>query len=158
VLFFEHKGLYNVRGDVVRVAPSEPLGRARILRDGADVTIVGAQLTASRALAAADELGARGVSAEVLDLRTFRPLDAAAVAESVSRTGRLVLVQEGPLPGGWAATLLAQLVAGGPPLGVRPRIVASDDSPVPYSAPLEAAWLPTVERIVEACGIPVETA
>jgi pyruvate dehydrogenase E1 component beta subunit len=152
VLVFEHKGLYNAKGPVERTAPSEPLGRAATLRHGGDVTIVGTQLMAARAVAAADELASRGVEADVIDLRTLAPMDADAVLESVTRTRSLVVVQEGPLAGGWAATLLARVVTAGPDLAGPPIVVASQDAPVPYATGLEAAWLPSVERIVEAAA------
>jgi acetoin:2,6-dichlorophenolindophenol oxidoreductase subunit beta len=152
VLFFEHKGLYNTKGDVDDAAPAEPLGRARTLRPGGDVTIVGTQLMTVRALAAADELSARGVEAEVIDLRTLVPMDVAAVLASVARTGNLVIVQEGPISGGWAATLLARLVIDGAELSSRPVVLASEDAPVPYAAGLESAWLPSVARIVDAAA------
>jgi len=107
---------------------------------------------AARAVAAADELASRGVEADVIDLRTLAPMDADAVLESVTRTRSLVVVQEGPLAGGWAATLLARVVTAGPDLAGPPIVVASQDAPVPYATGLEAAWLPSVERIVEAAA------
>jgi pyruvate dehydrogenase E1 component beta subunit len=152
VLVFEHKGLYNTRGELDRDAPAEPLGRARLARAGDDVTIVATQLMAARALAAADRLAEAGVRAEVVDLRTLAPMDVPAVLESVARTGRLVIVQEGPLPGGWGATLLAQVMTAGAELVSRPVVLASDDAPVPYASTMESAWLPSVEAIVEASG------
>ena len=152
VLFFEHKGLYNTKGDVDDAAPAEPLGRARTMRSGSDLTIVGTQLMATRALAAADELATRGIEADVIDLRTLVPMDVAAVLESVARTGNLIIVQEGPVSGGWAATLLTQLMIAGADLSIRPAVVASSDAPVPYSTGLESAWLPSVARIVDAAA------
>jgi pyruvate/2-oxoglutarate/acetoin dehydrogenase E1 component len=150
VLFFEHKGLYGAKGDVDPAAPPDALGAACIRRAGTDVTIVGTQLMAARALAAATELAAGGVGAEVVDLRSLAPMDVATVVESVGRTGHLILVQEGPLSGGWAPTLLTRMVAAGADIGPHPAVVTSDDVPVPYAARLESAWLPGVERIVAA--------
>ena len=157
VLFFEHKGLYNTKGEVDEQA-DEHLGRARTLREGSDVTIVGTQLMAVRSVAAAAELAGRGVDAEVIDLRTLVPMDTAAVLESVARTGNLVIVQEGPISGGWAATLLAQMVLAGAAFSARPAVLASDDTPVPYATELETAWLPSVERIVDAAARPAAVA
>ena len=171
VLFFEHKGLYNTKGEVDEQA-DEHLGRARTLREGSDVTIVGTQLMAVRSVAAAAELAGRGVVAEVIDLRTLVPMDTvarvvqagvipmdtAAVLESVARTGNLVIVQEGPISGGWAATLLAQMVLAGAAFSARPAVLASDDTPVPYATELETAWLPSVERIVDAAAPPAAVA
>ena len=158
VLVFEHKGLYNARGPVERIAPAEPLGPAAILRRGDDVTIVGTQLMAARAVAAADELAARGVEAEVIDLRTLAPMDVATVLESLGRTRTLVVVQEGPLAGGWASTLVTRVVTAGALLAGPPAVVASEETPVPYATNLEAAWLPSVERIVDAASRPAEVA
>jgi pyruvate/2-oxoglutarate/acetoin dehydrogenase E1 component len=151
VLFFEHKGLYNMRGPCDEAAPAEPLGTATMLRAGGDVTIVGTQLMAARSLAAAEALAERGVDAAVVDLRTLAPMDVPAVLESLERTGRLLVVQEGPVSGGWGATLIAR-VALAADLRERPRMVASPDAPVPYAAGLEAAWLPSVESIAAAAG------
>jgi acetoin:2,6-dichlorophenolindophenol oxidoreductase subunit beta len=150
VLFFEHKGLYATKGEVDRGAAPEALGTARIRRSGTDVTMVGTQLMAARARAAADELAARGIDAEVVDLRSLVPMDVETVLESVRRTGRLVLVQEGPLSGGWAPTLLTKVVLAGADVGSRTAVAASDDVPVPYAAAMESAWLPDVERIAAA--------
>ena len=157
MLFFEHKALYNTKGEL-----DEQRGRAS--RPSADAarglrrTIVGTQLMAARAVAAAEELAGRGVDAEVIDLRTFVPMDTAAVLESVARTGNLVIVQEGPVSGGWAATLLAQLVVAGAAFSARPVVLASDDTPVPYATGMETAWLPSVERIVDAAARPAGVA
>ncbi len=150
VLFFEHKGLYGTKGEVDRDAAPDTLGTARIRRSGgSDVTIVGTQLMAARALAAAGELAGRGVEAEVVDLRSLLPMDSATVVDSVGRTGRLVLVQEGPLSGGWAPTLLTHVVLAGADVGSRSAVVASDDVPVPYATSMESAWLPDVDRIAD---------
>jgi pyruvate/2-oxoglutarate/acetoin dehydrogenase E1 component len=150
VLFFEHKGLYGTKGDVDPDAAPDALGTARTRRAGSDVTIVGTQLMAARSLAAAGMLADRGVEAEVVDLRSLVPMDVGAVLDSVGRTGRLVLVQEGPLSGGWAPTLLTQVVLAGADVGSRSVVVASDDVPVPYATSMESAWLPDVDRIAEA--------
>ena len=88
----------------------------------------------------------------MIDLRTLVPMDVATVLESVARTGNLIIVQEGPVSGGWAATLLARLVTGGADLSSRPVLLASEDAPVPYATGLESAWLPSVARIVDAAA------
>jgi pyruvate/2-oxoglutarate/acetoin dehydrogenase E1 component len=113
---------------------------------------------ATRAIAAADELATRGIEADVIDLRTLVPMDAATVLESVARTGNLIVVQEGPVSGGWAATLLARLIIAGADLSFRPVVLASNDAPVPYATGLEAAWLPSVARIVDAAAGMAEVA
>ena len=90
-----------------------PLGQARTVRAGRDVTLVGLSITVGTCLAAADELAAEGIEAEVIDLRTLVPLDAAAVLGSVARTRRLVVVEENPGQLGWGASVAAIAAAGG---------------------------------------------
>jgi pyruvate/2-oxoglutarate/acetoin dehydrogenase E1 component len=146
VLFFEHKRLYGVVGDVGDELI--PIGVARIAREGTDVTVVSAMNGVHEALKAAETLGADGISAEVIDLRTLRPLDIPTILASVAKTNRIVIVEEGPLTGGWAGEVLARVTEQG--LGDLDDAwrIATPDSPVPYSPPLEDAFLPSAERIV----------
>jgi acetoin:2,6-dichlorophenolindophenol oxidoreductase subunit beta len=151
VLYFEHKGLFNLKGDVPDRPAPVGLGRAAIVRPGADVTVVATQLMRHRAVEAAERLAAEGIDAEVIDPRTLVPLDLATIRASVIRTNRLVVVQEAPDGGSWGATLIARLMqAGFEDLDAPPRLVAADDTPVPYAAALEAAWLPSADRIAAA--------
>jgi acetoin:2,6-dichlorophenolindophenol oxidoreductase subunit beta len=145
VLFFEHKRLYGLSGDVG--GELVPLGSARVAREGADVTIVSAMNTVHASLEAADLLVADGIQAEVIDLRTLRPLDIPTVLASVQKTNRIVIVEEGPLTGGWAGEVLARVTEEG--LGDLDDAwrIATAESPVPYSPPLEDAFLPNAERI-----------
>ena len=145
VLFFEHKRLYGVSGDVD--GELVPVGSARIAREGADVTIVSAMNTVHESLKAADLLAVDGIEAEVIDLRTLRPLDIPTVLASVQKTNRIVVVEEGPLTGGWAGEVLARVTEEA--LGDLDDAwrIATAESPVPYSPPLEDAFLPGVERI-----------
>ncbi|MDX6474632.1 MAG: acetoin:2,6-dichlorophenolindophenol oxidoreductase subunit beta [Gaiellaceae bacterium] len=145
VLFFEHKRLYGVVGDVGDELV--PIGVARIAREGTDVTVVSAMNGVHEALTAAETLGAEGISAEVIDLRTLRPLDIPTILASVAKTNRIVIVEEGPLTGGWAGEVLACVTEQG--LGDLDDAwrIATPDSPVPYSPPLEDAFLPGAERI-----------
>ena len=145
VLFFEHKRLYALEGDVDG-APAE-LGAARVAREGRDVTIVAAMKGVHDSLEAADALERDGISAEVIDLRTLRPIDADTVLASVRKTSRIVVVEEGPRTGGWAGEVLATVTEqalGYLDDGWR---IATPDTPIPYSPPLEDAFLPGPDRI-----------
>jgi pyruvate/2-oxoglutarate/acetoin dehydrogenase E1 component len=145
VLFFEHKRLYGISGEVD--GELVPLGKARVAREGRDITIVSAMNGVHQALEAAEALAADGVEAEVIDLRTLRPLDIATVVASVQKTNRIVVVEEGPLTGGWAGEVLARVTEEG--LGDLDDgwRIATADAPVPYSPPLEDAFLPSADRI-----------
>jgi pyruvate dehydrogenase E1 component beta subunit len=149
VLFFEHKSLFAVKGVVDPSLPLVPLGKASVVRSGADVTIVAAQLMRHRAVAAASELAREGVEATVIDPRCLIPFDDATVVSSLERTSHLVVVQEGASMGSWGASLIARLLQehfflfDAPPL-----LIASDEIPVPYAEPMESAYLPDVDRIV----------
>jgi len=159
VLFFEHKALYNRKGSLPENAASTPIGEAAIVHPGCDVTIVATQLMLARSLEAAELLGGDGIDPEVIDLRTLAPLDVRTVELSVRHTRRVLVVQEGPMAGGWAATLVADLASRGLDMfDSAPRILSSDPTPVPYAAALEAAWLPGVTEIVAAVRAMVEKA
>ncbi len=146
VVFLEHKRLYSLKGEV---GGDEivPLGRARIAREGSRITLVTAMKGVHDCLAAADTLAAEGIDAEVIDLRTLRPLDLETVLASVAKTNRVAVVEEGPLTGGWAGEMLALIAEHG--LGELDDAwrIATPDTPIPYSPPLEDAHLPGPERI-----------
>lgn len=150
VLFFEQKSLYAVKGEVPEGEHVEPLGAARVLREGRDVTLVALAAMVPRALAAAQVLEAEhGVSAEVIDLRCLVPLDTRTLLASVARTGRLATVEENPRLCGWGAEIVS-LVADecfydldGPLLRITPPHV-----PIPAADALEDLYLPSVARIV----------
>jgi acetoin:2,6-dichlorophenolindophenol oxidoreductase subunit beta len=146
VLFFEHKRLYSMKGPAGGSEP-EPLGRAAVVRQGDDVTLVSAMKGVHDSLAAAELLAEQGVSAEVIDLRTIRPLDLETILGSVRKTNRIAVVEEGPLTGGWAGEVLALVTEQG--LGDLDDAwrIATPNSPIPYSPPLEDAFLPGPERI-----------
>jgi pyruvate/2-oxoglutarate/acetoin dehydrogenase E1 component len=145
VIFLEHKRLYTVEGDVD--GASAAIGTAAVRREGSDVTIVSAMRGVHESLAAADALAEVGIDAEVIDLRTIRPLDAAAIVDSIAKTNRLVVVEEGPLTGGWAGEVVA--VAAEQALEHLDDAwrIATPDSPIPYSPSLEDAHLPGADRI-----------
>ena len=117
-------------------------------RSGGDVTIVAAMAAVEKSLAAAEELAAAGIEAEVIDLRSLRPLDADAIAESAEKTQRLVVVEEGPPTGGYAGDVVATAVELAGP--IRARRVTMPDIPMPFSGPLEDAALPQPADIAEA--------
>jgi pyruvate/2-oxoglutarate/acetoin dehydrogenase E1 component len=146
VLFFEHKRLYSLKGPV-GAASDEALGRAAVVRGGTDVTLGSAMKGVHDCLAAADLLSGQGVSAEVVDLRTIRPPDVETVVRSVQRTNRVAVIEAGPVTGGWAGEILAAVTEEA--LGDLDDAwrIATDNSPIPYSPPLEDAFLPGPERI-----------
>jgi pyruvate/2-oxoglutarate/acetoin dehydrogenase E1 component len=151
VVFLEHKRLYSMKGPPP--APNEEviaLGRARIARGGDDLTIVSVGKGVVDALAAADALAGEGISAEVVDLRTLRPLDLATVLESVARTNRVLAVEEGPRTGGWATGLLGAVAEEGLHDLDDAWILATAETPIPYSPTLEDAFLPGAEAIAQA--------
>jgi pyruvate dehydrogenase E1 component beta subunit len=151
VLVFEHKALYARKEEAPEREHVLPLGQARIVRAGSDLTLVGLSITVGTCLAAADELAGQGVSAEVIDLRTLVPLDAAAVLGSVARTGRLVVVEENPGQLGWGASvaaIAAQEAFGS--LTAPVTRVSGGNVPLPVAASLEAEVDVTVARVVAA--------
>jgi pyruvate/2-oxoglutarate/acetoin dehydrogenase E1 component len=145
VLFFEHKRLYTLEGEVDGAATR--LGEAAVIREGKDVTLVTAMKSVHDSLEAADELERDRVSVEVIDLRTLRPFDLETVLASVRKTNRIVIVEEGPLTGGWAGEVLASVVEQA--LGYLDDAwrIATPNTPIPYSPMLEDAFLPSRERI-----------
>jgi acetoin:2,6-dichlorophenolindophenol oxidoreductase subunit beta len=147
VIFLEHKRLYSVKGP----APEEeliPLGRAAVARHGSDLTIVSIGKGVPDTLAAAEELAGDGIAAEVVDLRTLRPIDLETVLESVARTNRLLAVEEGPRTGGWASGLLGAVAEAGLHDLDDAWIVATDETPIPYSPTLEDAYIPDAAAIM----------
>ena len=150
VLFFEHKGLYARKGPVPRGEIAE-VGKAAVLREGGDVTIVATLLMVERALKASEALAGEGIDAEVIDLRWLRPLDLATVEASVGKTGRLVVAEEQVHAGGWGATVISELTIRGTRWAAPPaRVSLPDDLPIPYAPPLEDAVLPSVDGIAAA--------
>jgi pyruvate/2-oxoglutarate/acetoin dehydrogenase E1 component len=146
VVFFEHKRLYSMKGNLRE--DSAERGQARVVRPGSGITLVSAMKGVHDCLDAAAELSRRGMEAEVIDLRVIRPFDLQTVIDSVCKTNRLAVVEEGPLTGGWAGELLALVTEHA--LGDLDDAwrIATPDSPIPYSPPLEDAFLPGPERIV----------
>lgn len=149
VLIFEHGSLYNVEGELPADAGAVDIERAAIRRAGGDVTIVAYGGTLTTALAAADELAAGGIEAEVIDLRVLRPLDDAAVIESVTRTHRAVIVDEGWRSGSLAAEVSARIMEQAfYELDSPVARVCSAEVPMPYPRHLEQAALPQASTVV----------
>ncbi len=119
-------------------------------REGNDITLVSALRGVSDALEAAEQLAADGIDAEVVDIRSLRPLDHETVLESVAKTNRLMVVEEGTRVGGWAANLLGIVAAEGLHDLDDAWIVTTEDTPAPYSPTLEDAWLPGPAEIAAA--------
>ena len=158
VLYFEHKYLYRRIKDEV---PDEdyivPLGKAAIRREGTDLSIITFGAMVHTAVEAAGKLAAEGVEAEILDLRSLAPLDREAVLTTVAKTSRALLLHEATLTGGIGGELAAIISEEAFEYLDAPVMrVASADSPVPYSPPLEAAFLPGVDKVVTAAKKLVE--
>jgi pyruvate dehydrogenase E1 component beta subunit len=149
VLIFEHGALYNSEGELPADAGPTPIEGAAIRRSGGDVTLVAYGGTLAKALAAAERLAAEGVEAEVIDLRVLRPLDSATVLESVGRTHRAVIVDEGWRSGSLAAEVSARIMEGAfYELDAPVARVCSAEVPLPYAPHLEQAALPQAEAVV----------
>ena len=146
VIFLEHKRLYSVKGPEP-TQETVPLGKAAYARAGSDITIVSALRGVRDSLEAAEELAGDGIDAEVVDIRSLRPLDHETVLESVAKTNRLMVVEEGTRVGGWAANLLGIVAAEGLHDLDDAWIVTTEDTPAPYSPTLEDAWLPGAAEI-----------
>ena len=152
VVFLEHEMLYGQEFEVPDgIDWMLPIGKAKVRREGDAVTIVAYSRMVGFALEAAEQLAKDGIEAEVVDLRTIRPLDHATVVESVKKTNRLVTVEEGWGPMGIGAEVAARVVAEAFDfLDAPPARVCQEDVPLPYAANLEALSLPSVDRIVKA--------
>ena len=149
VIFLEHKRLYSVKGP----QPTEetvPIGRAAVVRQGSDVTIVSTLRGVRDSLEAAEQLTGDGIDAEVVDIRSLRPLDHETVLGSVAKTNRILVVEEGPRVGGWAGNLLGIVAAEGLDELDDAWILTTGDTPAPYSPTLEDAWLPGGAEIAAA--------
>lgn len=150
VLIFEHGALYNMEGELAADAGAVDIDKAVVRRTGTDVSLITYGGTLGKALQAADELAKAGIVAEVVDLRTLRPLDTPTILESVTRTHRAVIIDEGWRSGGISAEISARLMEGCfYELDVPVARVCSAEVPIPYPRHLEEAALPQVPAIVE---------
>jgi pyruvate dehydrogenase E1 component beta subunit len=151
IVFLEHKLLYNEKGEVPESDYTVPLGQAKVVRFGEDVTIISYSYMVKKSLAAAAMLAEQGINAEVVDVRTIRPLDIETLAESVKKTGKAVIVHEAPVLGGAGAEIAAQLHREAfDYLDAPIERVGALETPVPFASTLEQAYLPNERKIVEA--------
>jgi len=151
VIFIEHKQLLGVSGDVPEGEYVVPIGKADVKREGSDVTIVAWSWMLQKALAAAETLAQEGINAEVLDPRTLVPLDKEAILKSVGKTGKLIIVHEAVRTSGFGGEIAALVAEEGFDLLDAPiKRVTAPDTPIPFAPVLEAAYLPSEEKIVSA--------
>ena len=151
VVFFHHYLLTLEHGEVPEGEHVVPLGQAAIRREGGDVTIVALGWLLGKALAAAEQLAAEGIYAEVIDPRTLAPLDLPTILESVEKTGRLVIVDQSTRHGSAAAVIAAEVASEGfSSLKAPIKLVTALDATIPYSEPMEAYLLPDEAKIVDA--------
>jgi pyruvate dehydrogenase E1 component beta subunit len=150
VLIFEHAQLYNLE-DELQASPTVDIRSARVRRQGSDVTLIAYGGTLHKALQAAEQLAEEGVAAEVIDLRVLRPLDDATILESVRKTRRVLVVDEGWRSGSLSAEIIARVIEQGFfELDAPPARVCSAEVPIPYAKHLEDAALPQVPSIIAA--------
>jgi pyruvate/2-oxoglutarate/acetoin dehydrogenase E1 component len=153
VLFVESAVLYRTKGEVPDEEYVIPLGKAEVMRKGDDVTIVGVSRMVGEAMSAAKKLEQRGVSAEVIDIRTLQPLDLETIVESVKRTSRLVVACDDVKSGGVGSEISAAVLESAFDYLDAPIIrVACPEMPIPFSPTLEQMYMPSAEKIVEAAG------
>ncbi len=151
VVFLEHEMMYGLEFDVPEGDQVLPIGKARVRREGTDVTITAHSRMVGFALQAAEQLAAEGISCEVVDLRTLRPLDHETIVESVKKTSRLVSAEEGWGPMGVGAEVVARVIEHAfDYLDAPPLRVHQEDVPLPYAANLEVLSLPGVDKIIKA--------
>lgn len=151
VIVLEHKGLYNLKGEVPDHPAPMRLGEAKVVRAGAHITVVASQLMMHRSLEAAGQLAAEGIDCEVIDVRSFAPLDKATILGSLEKTGRLVVVEEAPHSAGWGGDIASMAADEGVyTLAAPVRRVNMGSALIAYSPPLEDEVLPNVGRIARA--------
>ena len=150
VIFYEHKGLYRkIKEEVPEGYYSIPLGKANIVKQGKDASIITYGSTVHMAIEAADKLEARGISVEIIDIRTLVPFDEETVLASVKKTNRVLITHEATLTGGFAGEIAARISEKAFEYLDAPIIrIAAFDSPTPFAPTLEKAMLPNTEKII----------
>lgn len=148
VVMFEHKGLYQAEGAVQAGFPAVPLGKGKIMMRGDELTLVALSGMVPKAMEAASGLKADGISVEVIDPRTVHPLDSDMILESLKKTGRLLVVDEGAALMGFADRVLSLAASEGfSHLSTAPQKLTPPHTPVPYGRKAEAEWLPAAGDI-----------
>jgi pyruvate/2-oxoglutarate/acetoin dehydrogenase E1 component len=149
VVVFEHRALYGRKGQVARgVEGILPVGKAGLVREGTDVTIVSTMLMTDRAVTASETLASEGIEAEVVELRWLRPLDYETILVSVAKTGRLVIVEEQVHLGGWGSSVIARCAIDAVPMHASPIAISlPEDVLIPYAPSLEDLVVPSVDLI-----------
>jgi len=150
VLFMEHKLLYRTKGRVPEGEYTVPLGKATVSRSGQDLSIIAYSIMVPRAMEAAEKLSEEGIEVEVVDLRSLKPLDNETIIQSVSKTGRVLIVHEAPKTGGFGGEVAA-MIANSEAfdfLDAPIRRLCGRDIPIPYNRELERATVPQVEDII----------
>lgn len=151
VIYFEHKALFSLKGDVPEGEHLVEIGKARIEREGSDLTIVSWSAMMNNAIKAADKLAGEGIKAELIDLRTISPYDKDAILKSVAKTGRLCIAHEAVKQGGFGAEIAAMVAEEGLDYLDAPIVrVGAPFTPVPFARPLENAYRPTADKIYDA--------
>ena len=151
VLYFEHKGLYRrIKEDLPETEYTVPIGKARVFREGTDVSIITYGAMVYTAQEAADRLAEEDISVEIVDLRTLAPLDEETILESVRKTSRAMVLHEDTMTGGFGGEIAARITERAFDCLDAPVVrIASPDTPIPYSPPLEDAFLPNADNVVE---------
>jgi 2-oxoisovalerate dehydrogenase E1 component beta subunit len=150
VLYFEHKHLYRrIKGEVPEERYTVPLGKARTHREGDDISVITWGAMVYTAEEAAQQLDSDGVSVEIIDLRTVMPWDKSAVLESARKTSKVLVLHEDTRTGGFGAEIAATIAEEGfEDLDAPVKRIAAPDTPVPFSPPLEKAFIPQVDDVV----------
>lgn len=150
VLFFEHKMLYQLQGEILEENISIPIGKADIKHDGDELTIVASSMMVHMALEAAETLSKMGISVEVVDLRSIKPMDKDTIIKSVEKTGRLLVVEESPKIGGWGAQVVDFVVENSfQSLKTAPKRLAGVDAPLAANHEFEARQVPNTKKIID---------
>ena len=151
VVFVEHKKLYITKGNVPEEYYAIPFGKADVKREGRDMTIVATHAMVARSITVAEEFLKEGIEIEIVDPRTLCPLDKKTIVESVKKTGRLIVADEGPVTCGVSAEMSAMIAEEAVEYLQAPILrVGSPDTPVPFSPPLEKIYIPDEEDVREA--------